>query len=68
MSLVVSLMGTGAARTSDAGFVIQDNVDPTKQIKFQASSISAATTRTVTVPDADLTMVGSSSEAVPRSK
>lgn len=39
---------------SDATFRIQDNVDPTKQIAFEASSISPATTATITMPDYDV--------------
>jgi hypothetical protein len=35
-----------------------DDGDATKVMKFQLSGITTATTRTVTIPDADLTMVG----------
>jgi len=43
---------------ADNVFRIQDNGDATKQIAFEASGITTATTRTVTMPDANLTMVG----------
>lgn len=42
----------------DASTTIQDDVDPTKQFKFEASGIATGTTRTITLPDASTTMVG----------
>src|SRR3990167_6478732 len=41
---------------SDALFQIVDNSDPTKKIAFQASGITTGTTRTVTMPDSDVTL------------
>lgn len=41
----------------DSTTFIADNSDPTKKIAFQASSITTATTRTVTVPDVDVTLM-----------
>lgn len=35
-----------------------DSTDPTKQFKFEVSGITANTIRTITIPDIDLTMVG----------
>jgi hypothetical protein len=50
--------GGGAVPTttefSDDVFKIFDNTDPTKEIKFQASNITASTTRTITMADADV--------------
>lgn len=43
---------------SDAVFSIQDNADATKEIRFQASGITTGTIRTATMPDADITLVG----------
>lgn len=40
----------------DDTFRVADNSDPTKLIALQASSITTATTRTVTVPDRDVTI------------
>lgn len=40
----------------DANFTIQDNSDQTKQVKFQASGVTTGTTRTITVPDANITL------------
>lgn len=42
----------------DSLFTIQDNSDTTKQVQFQASGVTTATTRTLTVPDANTTIVG----------
>ena len=43
----------GVTLTSlDSNTTIQDNADPTKQAKFEASGISTATTRTFTFPNA----------------
>lgn len=41
----------------DSLFSINDNAAPTKQIGFEASSITAGQRRTVTVPDMNLTLV-----------
>ena len=42
----------------DNALTIQDNSDPTKQVQFQASGITAGNTRTVTVADGDFTAGG----------
>lgn len=47
-----------SATFQDSGFEIYDNSDNTKKIAFEASGITAGQTRTITVPDASLTMVG----------
>ena len=52
---------TGSVTPSDSEFRIQDNSDATKQIAFEASSIGSGTTRTVTVPNSNITLVGSGS-------
>jgi len=46
----------GGDTPADNVFRIQDNLDRTKQIAFQASGISTGTTRTVTMPDKDITL------------
>lgn len=48
---------TGAVEFADNVFRILDDTDPTKEIAFQASGISTATTRTLTVPDANGTIM-----------
>lgn len=39
-------------------FRIKDSTDPTKKVAFDVSGVTAATTRTITIPDANTTMVG----------
>lgn len=64
--VVVNAAGTGLEAVAslpnleviDSTFFIQDNGDATKRIQFQASGISTGTTRVLTVPDANLTIVG----------
>lgn len=40
----------------DSSLTIQDNLDATKQLRFEASGISTGTTRTLTAPNADDTI------------
>lgn len=42
----------------DSEFRITDNADTTKVVAFEASGVTTATTRTLTVPDASTTLVG----------
>jgi len=49
----------GSSTPADDTFRIQDNTDATKQIAFQASTIASGTTRTITVPNSDVTLVSS---------
>ena len=56
----VTLTGTQVLTNktvTDASFAIQDDADNTKKAAFDASSISAATTRTYTRPDANGTLI-----------
>lgn len=54
-----SILTTAAAGSfSDAGFSLYDNSDATKILAFQLSGITTGTTRTLTVPDANTTLVG----------
>ncbi len=53
----------GSTTPADNEFRIQDNSDNTKQIAFEASSIASGTTRTITVPNNDVTLVSSGSIA-----
>lgn len=43
---------------ADDHFAICDNSDTTKKVNFQVSGVTTATTRTLTVPDANTTIVG----------
>lgn len=46
-----TLDNTTTFTAKDANFTLQDNSDTTKQLQFQLSSLTTATTRTLTVPD-----------------
>jgi hypothetical protein len=52
------LDNTNSLTVKDTNLIIQDDGDTTKQAKFQASGIASGQTRTLTIPDADLTIVG----------
>ena len=47
--------------TDDSGFRIRDNTDNTKQLAFECSGITTSTTRTLTVPDVNGTIITSAS-------
>jgi hypothetical protein len=50
--------GAGSDTPADNVFRITDQTDTTKRIAFEASGISTSTTRTITVPDNDITLGG----------
>lgn len=50
-------LSTGALTIEDALFTLQDDGDPTKQLQFQLSGITAGQIRTLTVPDLSDTIV-----------
>ncbi len=49
--------GSSTNTYADAVFRVQDDVDATKQIAFEASGITTATTRTLTAPNASGTLM-----------
>ena len=49
--------GGGGSSFLDSAFVIQDNADPSKQLKFEVNGLSTGTTRVITAPDASGTLV-----------
>lgn len=53
-----ALLKDGGATLKDSVTTFQDDSDPTKQFRFQASGVTAGQTRILTVPDADTTLVG----------
>jgi hypothetical protein len=50
-------MNAGTSAIQDT-FAISDPADDTKQIRFDAGSVTTATTRVLTAPDADVTIAG----------
>jgi len=53
-----TLDNSNTVTVQDANLTIQDNGDNTKQVKVDASGITTGTTRTLTAPDEDTTIVG----------
>jgi hypothetical protein len=51
-----ALATAGGTSFSDAVFEIKDDGDATKKIAFQASGIATATTRTIAMPDANVSL------------
>lgn len=47
---------TNTVTVKDTLFTLQDNTDTTKQAKFELSGITTATTRTLTLPNANVTL------------
>ena len=43
---------------TDTNLVVEDNADSTRKFRFEASGITAGATRVLTVPDANMTLVG----------
>lgn len=60
--------GTVATELVDSNLTIKDNSDGTKKFKFEASSITAGNTRTLTVPDASITVLGEANTATVTNK
>lgn len=51
-------LSIGSLTLTDLNFTIQNTLDTTKQFLFSAASISTGTTRTYTMPNANVTLVG----------
>lgn len=51
-----ALASAGGVEFNDSTFRIYDNGDNTKRIAFEASGIATATTRTITMPDANVNL------------
>lgn len=50
--------GGATLPVSDATAVVKGSADATKQVRFEVDGLSSGVTRVLTVPDADLTLVG----------
>lgn len=57
-TLTNKTLTTPTLTVNDSGLTIQDNADTTKKLQLQCSGITTGTTRTLTAPDADDTIVG----------
>lgn len=57
-AVIGGLLTVGSTELKDSTTTFFDNADDTKQLRFQLSGIATGTLRTVTWPDADLTVVG----------
>jgi hypothetical protein len=53
-----TLDNTSTVTLKDTNFTLQDNADTTKQLQFDLTAISTGTPRTLSVPDASTTLVG----------
>lgn len=53
-----TLDNTTTFETKDTLFTLQDNIDSSKKLQLELSGISTTTTRTLTIPDASTTIVG----------
>lgn len=51
-----TLDNTNALTIKDTTFILQDDGDATKQVKFQLSGVTTGNTRTLTVPNASVTL------------
>ena len=51
-------LATNAVALNDNTTFLRNTTDTTKQVKFLLSSITTGTIRTITIPDSDLTLVG----------
>lgn len=60
-SLTGLVLTTPTINVNAPSFTIRDNTDTTKQLRFNLSGITTATTRTLTVPDANSTLVDTTS-------
>jgi hypothetical protein len=49
---------SGSAAFVDTNPIVKGSVDATKQVRLEVDGLTTATTRVLTVPDADLTLVG----------
>ena len=53
-------INTPTLTINDNAFTLQDQTDTTKKVQFEASGISTGTTRTLTLPDGNTSLIGAS--------
>ncbi len=49
--------GAGAPPFADTTSIVEGSTDPTKEMRFEVDGLTTATTRVVTIPDANVTLV-----------
>jgi hypothetical protein len=66
--IVAQISGTGSTKSTftDDVFRIENITDTSKKIALNASAISTGTTRTLTVPDTSMTLIGRNSKSLDR--
>lgn len=58
LTLNTALVANSSTSFLDSGFIVRDNSDTTKKLAFEVSGVTTGTTRTLTIPDANTTIVG----------
>ena len=58
LTVNTALVANSSTSFLDSGLIIRDDADSTKKLAFQVSGVSTGTTRTLTVPNASTTIVG----------
>ena len=56
----IGAAAAGAPPFADTTSIVEGSVDPTKEIRFEVDGLTTATTRVITPPDADITLVNTS--------
>lgn len=56
-------VASSAAAFVDSNPVVKGSADATKQVRFEVDGLTTGTTRVLTVPDADITLLGTSNAA-----
>lgn len=63
-----TLDNTNTLNIKDSNLLIEDNADATKQARLELSGVTAGNVRVLTVPDSDITLVGTSNSQTLQNK